>query len=79
MRSKYSRGVLFALIALMLTTSCREVMKVKSSVRKTQSQVRSFDKAILKMKKGMGVKGGDEGETESDSIESISSKQKKKR
>ena len=76
MRSKYSRGVLFALIALMLTTSCREVMKLKSSVRKTQSQVRSFDKAVLKMKKGMGVKGGDEGETESDSIESVSSKQK---
>ena len=62
---------------LLLTGSCRDLMRVKSSIRKTQTEVRVFDRTLKRVQKGIGLdnlKSKNKGE--SDSVEAVSSSQK---
>ena len=70
---------LYLFLLLIFTTSCRDVMKVKSSVRKTQTQMRVLDRTISQIKKGIGYDGSKKENTEENEVDStlyLSMKQK---
>ena len=70
---------MYLFLLLIFTTSCKDVMKVKSSVRKTQTQMRVLDRTVSQIKKGIGYDGSKKENTEENEVDStlyLSMKQK---
>jgi len=69
---------LYVFLLLILATSCREAMKLKSSVRKTQSQMRIVNTSVNRLKRSVGLndKKNKGQEKEEESTDYLTIKQK---
>jgi spore germination protein YaaH len=69
---------LYVFLLLIFATSCREAMKLKSSVRKTQSQMRIVNTSVNRLKRSVGInnKKNKEQEKEEESTDYLTVKQK---
>jgi spore germination protein YaaH len=77
--NKFFKSYLFLVSILFIISSCRDVMKVKSSVRKTQTQMRVVDRTISQLKKGVGYDDSEKENTDVNEVDStlyLSMKQK---
>lgn len=77
--SKIIRNLSVLFLLIVLTSSCRDVMRVKSSIRKTQTQVRMFNRTVDQGKRAIGYEGSDKESskgTQNDSTMYLTMKQK---
>ena len=51
-----------------MTTSCKDVMQLRNSARKTKSQMRMVDRSLNRTKKQLGLDKKKSKETETDSV-----------
>lgn len=50
-----NKNIIYIFLILVLVTSCREGMKLKSSIRKTQTEFRFVKRSMDQIKKGVGI------------------------
>ncbi len=57
---KFSSKIIMLLVLLLSISSCKEALRLRSSVRRTQNQVRIFDRSMSKAKESLGIGQSDD-------------------
>ena len=57
---KFSSKIIMLLVLLLSISSCKEALRPRSSVRRTQNQVRIFDRSMSKAKESLGIGQSDD-------------------
>ncbi|MDA8993521.1 glycosyl hydrolase family 18 protein [Flavobacteriaceae bacterium] len=57
---KFSSKIIMLLVLLLSISSCKEALRLRSSVRRSQNQVRIFDRSMSKAKESLGIGQSDD-------------------
>ena len=75
--NRFFKTLLVLVTISLVTTSCRDVMKMKSSVRRTQSEFNFINRGFKSVSKGLGINNKDKDkEEEVDSTKYLTLQQK---